>query len=527
MVDLDKELQALDIITFTEHPDYCGMKLRDGQRTILKAIYGMKLTDEEFEIYKIMTGDGDWVDTDGTEYPQQFPQTVTEQHGLGEEAGEILLVCGRRSGKSLGISVPIVLYETICRAHIWKQYIQKDEDAFAIIVATRLDQAKKIIQAQCTNTLLRSPKLSVLIEEKPKTTEIKLANGLTIMSLPCTGTAGRGIPCFCLALDEAAHFRFEGKETDESIFQSIEPAMFQFEEDDKPEQPLPKRILLSSPAAEQGMFWEWFVEDSEDGNTANFQVPGRATFQAPTRLVNEAISARRIAKIKKKDIDYWRREIAAHFAKSMDAFFPASVQLCYMLDGDLARRRGILYHAGIDQSGLTGRDRFAFAIAHMEPDGTVVNDCIRQWETVELEDIMGEIKAICGDYLAGTVTHDKYGAGWVSSKLAEHGLESNIRPALPVIYTNAKALVIGRMLKLQDDPELRAGMANTMAVYGKNNSLSIYHDRSSDGHADLADAVCTAVFEASAPGEDVEEEVILLQDTTALLDGRMFRHYES
>jgi len=72
---------------------------------------------------------------------------------------------------------------------------------------------------------------------------------------------------------------------------------------------------------------------------------------------------------------------------------------------------------------------------------------------------------------------------------------------------------------MQDNIALRDGMANTMAVYGNNNNLSIFHERDKHGHADLADALCSAIWRACSEEEEPQEvEMMHTFDTTELLE---------
>lgn len=57
--------------------------------------------------------------------------------------------------------------------------------------------------------------------------------------------------------------------------------------------------------------------------------------------------------------------------------------------------------------------------------------------------------------------------------------------------------MLGNRLFLPDNQGLKKAFLNTQAYYGRNNALSIAHERDSEGHADDADAIATACFEAS------------------------------
>lgn len=68
---------------------------------------------------------------------------------------------------------------------------------------------------------------------------------------------------------------------------------------------------------------------------------------------------------------------------------------------------------------------------------------------------------------------------------------------------------LAERLRLPDNKELRDGLINTVAYYGKNNALSIAHDRTRTSHSDLTDGVVSAVHGLSYRDEKPESEYIL------------------
>jgi len=70
-------------------------------------------------------------------------------------------------------------------------------------------------------------------------------------------------------------------------------------------------------------------------------------------------------------------------------------------------------------------------------------------------------------------------------------------------------LIAGK-LQLPDNPDLKKALQNTQAFYGKNNALSIAHQRSAAGHADLADAVATAVWIISSKPARVTPSIYII-----------------
>ena len=460
----EAELDGVDIITFAEKWLGVSFEERPAARVVLKAIYGLELDPQELEIYQELTGN-----------------SRGQQHGLDTPSTETVLVLGARSGKSFLTSI-MAIYEAVARGHIWRRYLSPGETGYAIVIATSKEQAINIIQANAARLLQNSPKLQGWLVGEPLKAELTLKNGLKIKSLPCNTKAGLGIPIFFLALDEVGHFFIEGVKADSDIYNSISPRLAQFHE--------AKKCLISTPAGKQGLLWKWFEE--------GFAVPGRTTFHATTEFMNPMVDRKFLAHEKKRDIDNYNREFMAQFAEKMAAFFSSdSLDAAFTLDGDLLPQPGVWYFCGIDQSGISGRDRFALSISHRDNEGRVIIDACRSWDAQGANELLDEITALRDAYGLRGATIDRYAKGWVQQALEGIGLEVSVRAGLPEVYQNAKSLLLAGLLALPNNAELRAGLVNTAAYYGRNNALSIQHDRGSSGHADLADAVCTAAWCAS------------------------------
>jgi len=456
------KLDSLDIVEFAR--DVLGVSFaeRPAQEVVLRSLYGLTLTAAQLDLHHQLTS----------------PETV---YVLGKGKSEGCWACGARGGKSFLTSI-VALFESIVRADHWRQYLQPRETGYALIVATRLQQAEAVIQRNCSR-LLEDSLVSYMLKSTWQA-ELELINGLRIASLPCNSTAGRGLPIFFLAFDELAHFRVEGVKADETVYSALRPRQAQF--------PGAKCLKISTPAAKQGLFWTEFSE--------GFAVPDRLTIQAPTRLLNPTIPQKFIDKEYARDPDNAAREFGAEFAETLAGFFGGCIEKladCFQLAGDQPPNKSFRYFGGIDQSGLTGRDRFAFAVGHnVLSDGKprTVIDVARSWDTTDDEQILGEIKALAGDYGVLRVSIDRYAGGWVEKALQKIGLVVEIRPPLPVVYSNLKSLILSGHLLLPDRRDLRDGLARTQAYYSKANNLTIGHERDQYGHGDLADAVATCVF---------------------------------
>lgn len=454
-------LEAMDIIQFAE--DILGLSFDDrpAQKVILKALYGLPLTDDELEIYSVLTK--------GEKY-------------VARERSEAVLVLGARSGKSF-LSAVIACYEAIVNAEKWRRYLNPGEVGYILIVATRLLQSQQIIGAAVLR-MLNNSKVSHYIDEAIAT-EIKLTNDLTIMSMPCNSTSGRGLPICCLILDELAWYRQEGPRQDDKIFKALRPRMSQFRG--------AKFLAISTPASKQGLLYSLY----DEGLDKDRPTPNRLTVQGPTLLINPMVDPEFLESEKKRDPDNFDREFQALFCEQTDAFFPEDLlNKCFTLSGDIAYDSRYRYFAAVDQSGLSGNDLFAFSIAHTEKERTILDVQI-SWCTRDGDKIVKEIADVCGRYGIMKITIDRYGSGWVRQSFENAGFEVDVRPMLPQIYVNLKSLVISGRVSLPDIKGLRQGLLRTVGFYGRSATLSIGHERSKEGHGDEADSCACAVWLAS------------------------------
>jgi hypothetical protein len=468
-----KKLQKINIIEFATDPDYLGLSFekRPVQLIILKALYGLPLDKKELKIFKILTkGKGKYIP--------------------GREKLELIACLGARAGKSFLVSICVLFEATRDK---WKKELSKGENPYIVIIATRELQAKQIIGKNCLRMLRNSPVLKRL-EKKSTDLGLTLKNGVEIIASPCTTTALRGIPIAVLIMDEIAFFKLEGKNQDEEIFNSLVPRQSQFE--------FYKTFLISTAGARQGLFFKEFDR--------GFRVKDRLTIQANTRFINPEIPQKFLNKEKARNINNWKREFQAEFSEKLEAFFSFElIQKPFILGGDLPYKSGYNYSLGLDQSGLSGRDRFALAISHKEGDIAIV-DVVRSWETKDLDIILNDIEILAKTYYLNKASIDKYSKGYVENSFKKIGLEILIRPSLSVVFVNLKSKMIQDKLQLPDRPDLKDGLKNTIAVYGRSNQLTIYHERGPEGHADELDSVAGSIYEATREGE---------QDIGSLLDG--------
>jgi len=448
-----KKFKTTDIIEFATGKDWLNLSFeeRPAQAVILKCIFGLKLTTrKELKIYRKITKN-------------------KREFEAGLEKEEVCLVLGARSGKSLIASI-IGLYEAIVKGDHWRKFLNKGEFGYAVIVSTRQKQSEQIIQANCLRLLQNSKNLKPFIKDFTMS-ELTLTNNMKI-----------------------GHFFVEGPKSDSDILGALLPRMSQFFG--------AKWILISTPAGKQGSLWKYYEE--------GFRKHKRLTAQSDSLSINPLINRDFLKRERSRDPDNYNREFLAQFAEKVEAYLSYDlVKDSLKLAGDLAYKEGYQYFSGIDASGLAGRDKFALAIVHKQ-ENNIYCDKVLSWNLRDPDPIMKDIKELAGIYHFNKTVIDKYAKGWVQSALEKIGLEVSIRPNLAEIYVNMKSLMLGNRLYLPDNPGLKKALTNTQAYFGRNNALSIAHERIDNSHSDEADAIATAVFGVTEEGE---------QDTGNLIDG--------
>lgn len=466
-----ERLRKANIVEFATECLGISFADRPGQAVVLKCLYGLKLTYDEIRIYNKLTHQVE-------NNVKVFEETLEKVEGVW--------AIGARGGKSTLASI-IALYEATRGK--WRQYLRRDEIGYVMLIATKQQQSEELIGANCRQ-LLQDSKISYLEAREYQTkSSLLLTNNVCIMSIPCNSTAGRGYPILCLMLDEVAFFRSEGPRADEIIYKALRPRMMQF--------PGAKCLKVSTPGAKQGLLWTEFDE--------GFEVPGRLTIQAPSGVLNPKADADNPGFTEKeyeRDPEYAAREFGAQFAETVQGFFEDCIDKLLasfsLPDEDIPYSASNSYFAATDPSGLAGRDRFAFTIAHKDRSlNKTVVDAIRAWATKDIELILAEIKQLSVIYGFREVSIDRYAAGYVTAALEKKGIQVVIRPDLNVVYVNFRMLVRSQQLALPDNQGLKVGLTRTDCYYSKSNKPTIAHQRDKYGHADIADSTAAVVFEAS------------------------------
>jgi hypothetical protein len=149
-------------------------------RAFLASLFALKMTDDQFAIFKECTG------------RSQLPQ---------QPATEAWLVCGRRAGKSFILALCAVFLACF---YEYRKFLAPGERGTVLIMATNSKQARVIfryVRALLTNI----PMLAKIIERETADA-FDLSNSVTIEVHPASAKTTRGYAVVAALLDEVAFF---------------------------------------------------------------------------------------------------------------------------------------------------------------------------------------------------------------------------------------------------------------------------------------------------------------------------------
>ena len=379
-----------DIIQFVRDPQLLGLSLSPAQETLLRAIYGLPLTLPQRELWHLCTG--------RDSYPAQ-------------PFSEVTILAGARSGKDSRIAAPIVCYEAVLGGH--EHQLAKGERAIIPLVAQD-QRATKIAFGYIRDYLTRSPMLTSQVVDV-LSTEVTLANGLSISCFPSTLRSLRGWSMPAGVLDELAFFRLEGAaDSDAEIQASIRRGMLAFAST--------RLVKISTPYMKGGVLYDDFVRAYGQDD------PDLLVWRAPSTVMNPALRADRLARERRLDPTRFAREYEAAFVDDVAAFLPAAWVDDAVVTGrhELPPHAGVRYVAGVDPSG-GGADAFTLAIVHREDSGRIVHDVMKGRGRVgtlapDLADVVREYAAILTRYGCQDVVGDRYAGQWVRQAFREAGI---------------------------------------------------------------------------------------------------------
>lgn len=377
----------MNIIEFVEDPGLIGDKsLSPAQRMSLKAVYGLRLTKAELELFKRTTGLSEYV-------PREW--------------SEVTFILARRSGKSDKLASNIALFEACAREH----KLSVGETGVVMIVSSELKRQSRIVFDYCLGKLERSKILRRMIKRVTQD-EINLANGVSIQVYPCNLARIRGASLICFIGDEAGFWKnSEGKNIDIDVLNSARPGL---------SFPHSKMIKISTPWMMKG---EIFSDYQRFWSKPNSEV---LVFQGDIYTFRPDYSGKKLEKARRRDPVAFEQEWMARFRSDLSAMYdPVVIDKAVNPDRplELPYRAGGIRAAFVDVAGGGGRDHYAICLGRLEDEKIIVEVVRSRAPKFNPEKITQEYAELLkSSYGVTEVVGDKYSGDWASTAWEKFGI---------------------------------------------------------------------------------------------------------
>jgi hypothetical protein len=416
-----------DIIDFVTDRQLLGLTISLAQRTLLKSIYGIALTDEELEMFRACTG--------RATYPAHaFPEAT--------------IIAGARAGKDSRIAAPCTLYEAIFGQH--ERHLSRGETATIPLIAQDTRGAG-VAFGYIRDYLQGSPLLATKLADEPLTSSLTLTNGVVIACFPCTLKSMRGFSIPCGVLDELGFFRIEGSaDSDAEIQASVRRGMISF--------PNTRLLKISTPYMKGGVLYSdfkraWGADDDDI-----------LVWKASSLLMNPSLRAERLERERRLDPSRYAREYEAQFVDDLESFLSSA-----WIEAAIMRGRHALapqpdkfwYIGAVDASGGVGKDAFTASVVHFEGAGAelrIVQDYVHGYSKsrsgpVDLEGTVAEIARTLASYGITVALSDSYAPGWVRQAFERNGITLEDAPTKSEAYLEMEAPLSQGRLAILDHPQ--------------------------------------------------------------------------
>lgn len=323
--------EPVDIITFSESPDFLNLKLNKRQKFALKVFYGLPLDAEDLK--EIV-----WLEKNkGIKLPVYAMD--------GRQFRELVLVIGRRGGKTFMVSI-IAAYEAyklITKYDPQSYYnLPPDEQIYILNAATSGDQALVMfaaIKSRIRNCKWFEPYISKdyteelrLFTKKDLEDNIKIREynalqkyqvdrrkekdgSIIILSTHSNSRSIRGKGAIVVIFDELAHFLDnQGNQSGSIVYDAVTPSTKTFGEDGK-------IISISSPWGKAGKFYELYELGISYDDKGYQKVDGMIVLQYSSWEFNPALPKESFRADFIKNPESARTEFGAEFADVANAAF--------------------------------------------------------------------------------------------------------------------------------------------------------------------------------------------------------------
>lgn len=321
---------------------------------------------------------------------------------------------------------------------------------------------------------------------------MRFSNKTTIELKPVNRIAGRGKSIWTLILEEAAHFKVEGRFSDEEIYRSAKPAMKRFGSKSM-------CFIITTPWTKEGLVWKLYRKWYGQENPNWLIVQGSSQEFNPKQEIEEE---------EKEDMDYYRREYLAQFVDSIYGAFPPEA----IEDATVVGRRKLEANAHHDYFGFVDsaslslsksvrfNDEYVAGVAHCERNKVII-DALRAWKAEQNgrrytpDDATASAIQLFKSYnIHQELQGDKFASGYVRHKFVDAGFrfkEQEKQKRKTDIYLQAISMFADGAVELLDDEVANTQLKALERKRGRDGKDRVDHAR--DKHDDRANVICGLV----------------------------------
>jgi hypothetical protein len=399
----------------------------DNWRTILKAAYGMPLTDAELTFF----------------------YEVADREPPIRRVKELWVIGGRRGGKdsiaSLIIAHAASLFNGKRRqiAGMTLPALRRGERATVFCFGKDRDQAR-IALGYVKDYFTNIPALKRMVTRETRD-GFELKNGVDIIIATNDFRGIRGRPILAAALDEVAFYRDDTSASpDSELYGALKPGVLTLIDQ-------AMLIGISTPHKKSGLLWEKYNE-SFGVNDDDCLV-----IKATSLQLNPTLPTDFIEKEIAKDPELNRAEYLCEWRTDISSFVSSEI-----VDAAIVKGRHVISPNDrpcvgfVDVSGGV-HDSHTCAVAFKDEYGVAVLACAREVKSSDTEAVVAEFCTLLKSYGLTFAYGDRYGAEWVKAAFDRYGIQLRQSPHdRSALYLNLLPALNAGNVRLLDIARLRS-----------------------------------------------------------------------
>lgn len=530
---ISEDTKIVDIITFAEASWGLNFNLFPMQKLILKVFYGLPLDNEDKNIplpdelnTKVI---GWFTEQEMMDYLIESKRINIREYIPGKTRRELILCCGRRASKSNIISL-------VCGYEAYRMIKMGNPQAYFgfptgseidITSVASVDEQAATLFNMIKNRTLDCSFLKGRIDASTQNyfslltdDDIKCGRDASIR-VYCSGSGSASLRSknnLIVVVDEAAHFPPMGKSSLPEVWQSLTPSVASFVPKGKTYGE-GKIIMLSSPFAKSGMFWDKYKE--------SFDYPDdMLMFQMYSSMINLKMDSAMLRGEQRRNKELFRCEYCGEFSDTVNGWIEPEVLLENVDKNrtiNLARGNpGINYYMGIDFGGKI--DGTSISIVHKEGENIIldyadvyyasgsdvwenivpyyqeVNKMFAGEEILPITRFADEIKKLCDKFNVVEGWFDQFNGYGLLELLKERKLTQfstkNVSSAINIqVFQTTKSLLNSGLLKLFNHPVLIPELTS-LEERREGNVIVVEAPQRMGFHDDISDSFARAVWSA-------------------------------